>query len=156
MIIDQLEKGKFYPYGSAWQKALEFLASLTPDSEEKKYDLMGDDLFAQVVGYQTRTKETAVLEAHRKYVDVHVLISGRERLEVISTDGLEVDKAYDESKDAELYKHTPGHTLIDLYPGNFALFFPHDAHMPSLTMGEHPESVKKVVIKIKTDLLLTA
>ena len=156
MIIDKLGEWGFYPYGSAWKQAMDFLICLTPGAEEKKYELSGRDIFAQVTCYKTRARETAVIETHRRYVDVQAVLSGRERIEVLSKDGLVVDKAYDELKDAEFYKHTPAQTHIDLYPGTFVLLFPHDAHMPGLMIGKDSEFVKKVVIKIKTELLVHA
>lgn len=36
----------------------------------------------------------------------------------------------------------------------FIIFFPHDAHMPYLMIGNKSEQVKKVVVKIKVKLLL--
>ena len=155
MIIDKLEKWELYHYGNAWEQSLEFLITLTPDAEEKKYELIGNDIFAQVTSYKTHSTETALLETHRKYVDIHATLSGCERIEVLSRDGLVIDMVYDELKDAEFYRHSPGQTHIDLYPGTFALFFSHDAHMPGLMIGKESELVKKVVVKIKIDLLLT-
>lgn len=153
MIIDKLDKWKCYSFGPAWNQAIEFLASLSPDSEEKKYELQGKDIFAEVMRYETRSKDISVFETHRKYVDVQAVLSGREKIEIISRDELIVDTAYDESKDAELYKRISGQTQIELSPGTFALFFPHDAHMPCLMAGNTAESVKKVVVKIKKELL---
>jgi beta-galactosidase beta subunit len=38
-------------------------------------------------------------------------------------------------------------------PGIFIAFFPHDAHMPGVSVGDSPAFVKKVVVKIKAELL---
>jgi len=43
----------------------------------------------------------------------------------------------------------PGLSL-DLSAGYFAIFYPEDAHMPGLAV-EGPESVKKVVVKVRVD-----
>ncbi|MBU3915473.1 YhcH/YjgK/YiaL family protein [bacterium] len=154
MIIDKLENWEHYHFGSGWKLAIEFLKSLTPDSDEKKYEIQGDEIFAQVMSYETRAPETAMLETHRKYVDIQIVLSGSERFECFSRDELTVEKAYDESKDAEFYKRVcPGPTRVDLFPGTFIMLFPQDAHMPSLMIGKEPERIKKVVVKIKVDLL---
>ena len=42
-----------------------------------------------------------------------------------------------------------------MYPGTFVMFYPHDAHMPGLVFGDKPELIKKVVVKIKKELLAT-
>ncbi len=154
MIIDKLENWEHYSFGSGWKLAFEFLRTLTPDSDEKKYNIQGDDIFAQVMSYKTRTPDTAVLESHRKFVDIQAVLNGGERIECFSRDGLVVDTAYDESKDAEFYKRScPGSTHVDMAPGTFIMLFPHDAHMPSLMIENEPEMVKKVVVKIKVELM---
>ncbi len=154
MIIDKFENWEQYNSGSGWRRAFEFLQSLTADSEERRYDIQGDEIYAQVMSYETRTPETAVLETHRKYVDIQAVLAGGERFECFARDGLIVDQAYDETKDAEFYKRiSPGPTRVDLLPGSFVTFFPHDAHMPGLIIGQESEMVKKVVIKIRVELL---
>ncbi len=154
MVIDKLGNWKHYNFGAGWKAAFEFLLSLTPDTEESKYDIKGDDIFAQVMIYKTRSPETAVLETHRKYVDIQAVLSGSERIDWFSRDGLVIDKPYDELKDAEFYKRTcAGTAHVDLSPGTFVMFFPQDAHMPSLMIEEKPELIKKVVIKIKVEIL---
>lgn len=156
MIIDELNKSEYYLFDSAWKIVFEFLCSLSPDSEEKTYLLRGDDIYAQITSYETRTKDTAALESHRKYIDIQAILIGREKIEVTSTNGLVVNVPYDKTTDVEFYDHSNGPTQVDLYPGTFVMFFPHDAHMPGLVMEEKPELVKKVVVKIKKELLIKA
>jgi biofilm protein TabA len=154
MIIDQLKNWRQYHHGDAWECTFEFLLSLTPDTEEKKYMLRDDRIFARVMSYETKQPEDAVLEAHRKYVDIQAVLVGAEGFECFPADSLGIDKAYDDSKDVEFYKHTePGPVRIDLSPGTFLTLFPQDAHMPGLILNDSPEVVKKVVVKIDIALL---
>ncbi len=154
MIIDRLENWPLYPLGSAWQKAFEFLATLSPESEEKKYTLQGDDIFAMVMSYETQAPETAILESHQKYVDIQAVLVGAERFECASRKGLEVETPYDSKKDVVFYQAaSPRPVKVDLFPGTFILLYPEDAHMPTLMVNDQTEHVKKVVIKIKLELL---
>jgi len=154
MIIDKLTFWENYQFGPAWKLAFEFLTSLTSDTDEKKYNLQGEDVFAIVMSYETKNPESALLETHRKYIDIQTVLMGGERIECFSRDELIVDTPYDESKDAEFYKRTcPGATRVDVFPGTFVMFFPQDAHMPALMIDEKPERIKKVVVKINVDLL---
>ncbi len=154
MIIDKLENWEHYHYGPGWKRAFEFLLSLTSVSDEKKYNLQDDEIFAKVMSYKTRTPETAVLETHRKYVDIQTVLKGGEGIEWSPRDDLVVDTAYDKSKDAEFYKRIcPGPARVDVFPGTFVMLFPQDAHMPALMIEEKPELIKKVVVKIKVELL---
>jgi len=154
MIVDRLENYRCYPFGKAWQLAFDFLLSLPHDAEEKRYPLQGDDLFAIVMRYETGSSETAEIETHRKYLDIQAVITGEEGIGWCQADELEIDTPYDASQDAALYKRpAQGLLQVDLFPGNFMALFPHDAHMPSLMIGEIPVVTKKVVVKIGMHLL---
>jgi biofilm protein TabA len=154
MIIDKLENYNMYHFGSAWKKAFEFLNSLSADSEDKKYQIQGDDVFALVMSYKTAKAQKAILESHRDYVDVQTVLVGAEGFECFMRDELVIDTPYDSSKDAEFYKRiVPGYARVDVAVGTFVALYPHDAHMAGL-MIEEEKFIKKVVVKIKKDLLL--
>jgi biofilm protein TabA len=154
MIIDKLDNWEHYHFGPAWKLAFDFLKSLTPDSAEKKYTLQGDDIFALVMSYDTKEPEFAKLEAHQKYVDIQAVLIGSEGFEWFTKNGLEVDVPYSESKDVEFFKRSnPGSARVDLLPNTFIMFYPQDAHMPSLIVDGKSTFIKKVVVKIKADLL---
>lgn len=155
MIVDRLENWKIYPYGAAWKLAFEFLIALTPDAEEREYPLLGDEVFARVMSYETRSPGASVLETHKKYVDVQAVLAGKEGMEWFPAEGLAIDKPYDGTKEAQFYiRPKPGPARVDVIPGIFVAFFPNDAHMPSLMTGNRPERVKKMVVKIRAELLM--
>lgn len=155
MIIDKLENWKYYHFGPAWTKAFEFLLALSPDAEERKYIIDGDDIFAIVMGYDTCTPETSLFESHQKYVDIQTVLMGAERFECAFTDTLSVQTPYDNATDVQWYKRmVPSQTRVDVSPDTFVMLYPHDAHMAALMTDERSEPVKKVVVKIKAELLL--
>jgi len=155
MIIDRLENWKYYHFGSAWTKAFEFLHTLPADAEEKKYTIQGDDIFAIVMSYDTCAPETSLFESHQKYIDIQTVLVGAEGFECSFTDTLSVHTPYDAATDIQWYKRTiPGQTRVDVCPNTFVMLYPHDAHMAALITNKKPEQVKKVVIKIKAELLL--
>lgn len=154
MIIDKLEHFEDYPFGPAWKLAFEFLSTLTSDSEDKKYPIQGDDIFAIVMSYTTFSPERAVYEAHREYVDIQTVLVEAEGFECAFRDELCVETPYAKGSDAEFYKRTvPAQTRVDVYPGTFVMLYPHDAHMPGLMIGNEERVVKKVVVKIRKELL---
>jgi biofilm protein TabA len=154
MIVDRLHNFTCYPFGKAWRLAFDFLESLNQDAEEKKYPLLGDDLFAIVMSYETRSPDTSEIETHRKYVDIQAVLSGEEKIGWCQADALKIDMPYDAGKDVELYKRPEqGLLQVDLFPGNFIALFPHDAHMPSLIGRHAPVLTKKVVVKVGVHLL---
>ncbi len=152
MIIDRVEYCNYYPYGSAWNTAFAFLGTITPSAEETKYEIQGDDIYAIIASYNT--KKPHKFEAHREYVDIQCLLEGQEVVESTALNGLTVDTPYALEKDVTLYGKTESRkTISHLIPGIFIAFFPHDAHMPGVSVGDSPGFVKKVVVKIKTELL---
>ncbi len=154
MIVDRLENWADYPYGEIWEKVFGFLLSLSSETAEGEYPLQGEDAFARVMVYRTRLPEEALLETHREYADVQIVLSGGEAMEWYPAKGLEVQTPYDPAKDAQFYKR-PGDApaRMTIAPGFFAFFLPEDAHMPSLCVGDEAQEVKKVVVKIRRSLL---
>ena len=153
MILDHIDRHDFYAYGDAWDVAFDFLLSLKPDAEEKRYTLQGDLIYAAIESYETQPAAVKRPEAHRKYVDIQVLLAGVEQIAWWPIEGLAVAEPYVADRDIMFFEQpgTPG-TMLDLAPGGFAVFFPHDAHMPGLQIAD-PCYVKKVVVKIAADLL---
>lgn len=152
MIIDRVEYYGSYPYGPAWNTAFTFLRTITPSFEETKYEIQGDDIYAIIASYNT--KEPHKFEAHREYVDIQCLLEGQELIESTTLNELTVNMPYDSEKDVAFYLKTDSRkTISHLLPGIFIVFFPHDAHMPGVSVGDSPAFVKKVVVKIKAELL---
>lgn len=155
MIIDTIEHYQDYRFGPAWERAFAFLSTLTPETEDKRYSIQGDDIFAVVMSYTTFSAEIALFEAHREYVDIQAVLVGAEGFECAFCDGLSVETPYDVRADIEFYKReVPGITRVDVYPGTFVMFYPHDAHMPGLIIGNEEKVIKKVVVKIKKELII--
>jgi YhcH/YjgK/YiaL family protein len=156
MIIDKIEKFRLYHFGPAWRRVFEFLGTLTPDSPDGKYTIDGEDIFAIVMSYNTSGPETAVFESHQKYVDIQTVITGAEGFECAFSDDLSVIAPYDASKDAAFYeRNTHGQTRVDVLHGTFVMLYPHDAHIAGLMVGSESKLVKKVVVKVKKELLET-
>jgi biofilm protein TabA len=110
-----------------------------------RIDLQGDDLFALVQEYTTRPFEQGVWEAHRRYIDVQYMISGRERIYFAPLETMQLG-TYVPEKD--FLPMTGDGIPLDLFAGFFVVFYPEDAHMPGL-QATTLASVKKVVVKIK-------
>ncbi len=155
MIEEDITLFDRYPFGSVWREAFAFLQSLETAAETGRRILRGDDLYAGIDVYTTKAREAAKLETHRKYVDIQVLLSGTEMIDVYPKSSLKVSEPYLPERDAEFY-HVPARVppvRVTLTPGRFAVFFPEDAHMPCLNAGLVPLEVRKVVVKVALPLL---
>lgn len=155
MIIDSLKNQTLYPYGETWAKAFAFLRTVTPELEAGCYDIIGDDVYANVNFYETKPRTEAQPEDHQRYIDVQVMISGSETFEIFPKNSLRPAGPYDTDRDLQFYRlpEEPAPIRFTLTPGQFAVFFPEDVHMPGLNAGDSEKPVQKVVIKIRADLL---
>ncbi len=155
MIYDSLKNASAYPLGPAFKKAVEFIRSLNADTALGRHEIDGDNMYANVMEYETVDAAPVKYEVHRKYADLQALITGTEALFARSTEGLAVETPYSAEKDcAFLTAAAPrGDVTLWLEPGNFTLLFPQDAHMGKGAGLGGVGKLKKVVVKIALDAL---
>lgn len=108
---------------------------------------IADGVRAIVQQYTTVQPDDRQYEAHRKFIDIQCLVRGRESMLVIPTDELTATEPYDDENDVIFYPPAPSGSMVVVRTGEFAVFFPQDAHMPML-VAQTPEEVLKVVIKV--------
>lgn len=83
---------------------------------------------------------------HRLLADVQVVIAGTEWFGYAPLSDQPIHTPYDADRDILFVRGDT--SLFRLSAGAFAVFFPHDAHLPSRTLTT-PERVRKIVIKIQ-------
>lgn len=115
---------------------------------EGRHDVDGDRLFAIVSDYETRASETVPWEAHRRYIDVQYVVSGRERIGYAPLASLAVGD-YDPGRD--MVAATGDGECFTLRAGEFAILWPQDAHRPGIVDGATATQVRKVVLKVAVD-----
>ena len=116
-----------------------------------RFDIDGDNCFALVQTYTTKAVENAKFEAHRRYIDIQYVHSGKEAIFWAPlTDMKEETMAYNPEKEAALFKLTDAPSALHMKPGHFAILWPQDAHAPCVQWGG-PDQVFKVVIKVAVD-----
>lgn len=127
-------------------KAFDFLTLVEQEGfPEGVFPLEDESLKAIVESGKGKGKKDALLEAHKKYIDIHYVISGEDLigwrpLELCN----EVSQEYCEKSDKIFFKDSP-ESWFKLRPGQFVIFFPHDAHAPMA----HKEFVRKIILKVK-------
>lgn len=117
----------------------EFLSSLGPERAE----LDGEKLFVTRFDVSTTRDESRLFEYHRRYLDVFVTVSGRERVDITRPEALELREQRGD------YRGGSGaaEQSVLLSPGRFLVLFPGDAHRPGMAVdGE--ENISRVVFKI--------
>ena len=116
-----------------------FLATVGPETME----LEGDKLYVTRFTYETLPREETFFEAHKRYLDVHLMVQGEERMELASPGGLTL---FEHQGDFYAYRGEAEQSLV-LRPGSFLVVFPEDAHRIKIQVNG-PETVSKVVFKV--------
>ena len=134
-----------------WDKAFIFLKDNDLSKLElRRYDIDGDNVYAPVSEYMTKSEEAARFEVHRKYADIQYVISGKELIGISPLAmQKEILEPYDAARDIEFMTVTRG-VDFKAQPDRFFIFFPEDVHRPGLRDGDSTK-VKKVVVKVKLD-----
>ncbi len=116
---------------------------------DRKIVIDGDRLIAQIQSYDSIKPEAADFEAHRSYIDIQIVVSGREVIEWAPLAFLpEVKKPYDFDKDIVFFKEPAHKVAVPLVkPGDFVVLFPTDGHKPRCQVAG-PEKVQKIVVKV--------
>ena len=112
-----------------------------------RYNIAGDDLIAIVEQVPGKKKEMAKLEAHRRYIDIQLVLEGDETMGWKPlADCLNPVSDHSMEKDIRFFHDAPA-SWIAVPPDHFCIFFPEDAHAPLVASGQ----VRKVIFKVAVD-----
>lgn len=151
MILDHIGNATLY-HRLGDRFAAAFRALQTPEllqAEPGRYELQGADLFALPQHYTTKPRDKGKWEAHRRYIDIQYVVSGAELMGHAPLANMSVTEPYNEEKDI-LFLSGQGN-YFTVTAGQFAIFYPHDVHMPTLAANDVPAPIHKIVIKVLAD-----
>lgn len=110
-----------------------------------RIELEGDDLFINNINVSGVPSAEQKMEMHRAYIDVHMLLSGRETIGWKDTSRVSrLVQEYDPKSDCALSDDEPS-CYVDLRPGDMVVCFPEDAHAPAIGDGD----IRKIIAKVK-------
>jgi biofilm protein TabA len=149
MICENIKSAKDYSgINKNFEKAFEFLKSQDlAKLAVGKYEIDGEKVFAMVQEYTTQNEAEKKWEAHEKYIDIQLIVEGKEVMGYTPATTLEVSEDLRPESDLIFYKETSTGSNIKFTNGDFAIFFPEDAHKPGCALGECSK-IKKVVVKV--------
>jgi YhcH/YjgK/YiaL family protein len=141
----------YFQHKERWDKAFAFLKENDlAKMELKRYDIDGINLYAPISEYMSKNEEDARYEAHRKYIDIQYVVSGKELIGIAPASmQKDILEPYNETKDIMYITVSQGKNFLAT-PDRFFIFFPEDLHRPGLKDGEN-SSVRKAVVKVKVD-----
>lgn len=133
-----------------WEKAFTFLAEENLEAlDTGRHEIEGTDLFVMVNEYIPKDVDSVQFEAHRAYADIQYVVSGQEQISVVPIDETIITTPYNEEKDIMFMEAIEANDRIAT-PEKFFVFFPNDAHRPSVKANPDDSTrVKKIVVKVK-------
>jgi len=151
--LDNAEFAKQYQANKKyWDEAFAFITNINLDTlSAGKYLIDGDNVFAIVSESATKPIEQVGWESHRKYIDLHLVINGREKVGVTFAPATRLTKPYDAKNDSDTNLWLGDKVKADYYiedPTTLYIFFPQNAHKPGVHVDGY-DKVKKMVIKIR-------
>lgn len=150
MIFDRLNNAEqYFLLGNKLQKGFEFLINSDLENlEDGRYEIMGDEIFANVQSLKTKPTQEQKWEVHRDYIDIQYVIKGREKMGYgILEDFKKITIPYDKEKDVE-FLDGEKYNYVKVNQGDFVVFYPNDVHAPMLAY-DNSEDIKKVIVKVK-------
>jgi len=146
MVIDTLENLKRYENLSPlFKKVVEFCkANDLAKLENGKHEIEGADLFVNITDARGRDMMEAVIETHKRMIDIQIPLSGDETFGYTPLENLP-EAEYNDQKDITKYEG-PAESYITCHPGMFAIFFPEDGHAPCISTEP---TIHKAIFKLK-------
>jgi YhcH/YjgK/YiaL family protein len=109
---------------------------------------LGDGIFALEQAYVAKPPAEGRWESHLVYIDVQVVVSGDELMEVTEVSRLSVAEDFRPAKDLLFFGDYAEGSVLRVRTGEVAVFYPSDAHKPSLASGAPAALVRKTVVKV--------
>jgi len=151
MITDKIENApRYFNLSPRITTALKYL--MEPNRMAiplGRHELDGDRIYALVMEYTSKPPSECYYESHKNYTDVQFIAAGAESIGWAPIQTMRQTKPYEAERDLLVYEG-PGQD-IRMQHGSFAIFMPHDVHMPCVATDGKPVNVRKIVVKVAVE-----
>lgn len=113
--------------------------------EKGSHTIDGERFFVNIVEYETTTPENRFWEAHKKYLDVHLMLNGEEQIDLNFLQNMDV-KAFVEKDDFVPMDGEKNSSVI-LRNGDFLICYPQDGHRTAVRVQDS-QKIKKAIFKV--------
>jgi YhcH/YjgK/YiaL family protein len=148
MIIDSLKNCMTYTgvhprFAQAFEYLLNTDLASLPDGRN---EIDGDNIYLMMNRRELKKPEDAPLEVHDRYIDIQLVIRGKETFGWSDRRELAAPRGeFDTTKDIGFYNDTPA-TFYTVHDGQMSIFFPGDGHAPMIGSGEIVKCIVKVLV----------
>lgn len=146
MIFGNTQNLKEYSLSDAVLECFQYARDHDLSSYEKGcHEIDGKRLFVNIVEYETTGAENRFWEAHREYLDIHLMLDGTEQIDLNFIENMDI-KDY-VPKDDFLPMEGPKNSSVILSRNDFLICCPSDGHRTAVAAGK-PEKIKKAIFKL--------
>ncbi|MEG1549136.1 MAG: YhcH/YjgK/YiaL family protein [Ruthenibacterium sp.] len=147
IYIERTEIAQYYGISKNLDIALRYLqAHDFKTLMQGRNEVDGDAVYINRFDYTTMPEKDAFYEAHEQYADIHVLLSGEEKILVANTETL-TETGRDAASDFIGYKGD-AEAVFNMQPQKILIVFPNEAHMVKVQLHA-ASAVQKAVMKVK-------
>lgn len=133
------------------QKALQFAAENDlVNFKTGTHEIEGKDLYVNIAEFDTQAPEDRIWEAHKQYLDLHLVLRGEEKINLRLIDEVETGIYHAEEDYLEI--KAEGGSQIYLHEGDFLICNPEDAHQTGVKIYKSC-NLKKAIFKIRIEAL---
>lgn len=132
------------------EMAINYLSKLNIAQSDIGKHIVNNKFFYIVQEYTTKHEEDCVLESHRKYIDVQLLVEGTEIMDVVDVSRLAIKEEYNNDEDVMYWNVPDRMARIKLSAGDYVVLYPENAHRGAIAT-ECFEKIVKVVGKVSLE-----
>lgn len=114
--------------------------------DKGRHEIDGERLFVNIVEYTTTTAEERFWEAHKKYLDVHLMLHGTEQIDLGFIEAMTQKEFVEEDDFLPLEGEKNGNVILK--DGDFLICYPGDGHRTAVAVNG-PEAIKKAIFKVQ-------
>lgn len=114
--------------------------------EKGSHEIDGERLFVNIVEYTTTMPEERFWEAHKNYLDVHVMLHGTEQIDVNFIQNMELKEFV--AEEDFLPMEGEKNSSVILRDNDFLICYPSDGHRTAVAVNE-PQTIKKAIFKVR-------
>lgn len=114
--------------------------------EKGSYEIDGKRLFLNMLEYETTEARRRFWEAHREYLDIHLMLEGTEQIDLNFVQNMDIKEYVEEDDFLPMEGAKLGSVLLG--EGDFLICYPSDAHRTAVAANE-TQKVRKAVFKVR-------
>ncbi len=126
----------------------EVLKRLETPLENGRHEIDGENAFFMLVDDHTQLLEQRKSECHARYLDVQILLEGRESFGYSLSPYKGLDEDLLAEKDLAFSEQIEDERFANLTGGEFIVFYPQQPHRPLVAVDGNPMPVRKAIIKV--------